>query len=33
MKKTLARWAADVWYKDTFLGILLLPLAYIIRAC
>ncbi len=29
MKKTLARWAADVWYKDAFLGILLLPLAYV----
>lgn len=29
MKKTLARWAADIWYKDAFLGILLLPLAYI----
>ncbi len=28
MKKTLARWAADIWYKDAFLGILLLPLAY-----
>lgn len=29
MKKTLARWALDIWYKDAFLGILLLPLAYI----
>jgi tetraacyldisaccharide 4'-kinase len=29
MKKTLARWAVDVWYKDAFLGILLLPFAYI----
>ncbi len=29
MKKTLARWAADIWYKDAFLGILLLPLAYV----
>ncbi len=29
MKRTLARWALDIWYKDAFLGILLLPLAYI----
>jgi len=29
MKKTLARWAVDVWYKDAFLGILLLPFAYV----
>ena len=29
MKKTLARWAADIWYKEAFLGILLLPLAYV----
>lgn len=29
MKKMLARWAADIWYKDAFLGILLLPLAYV----
>ncbi len=29
MKKTLARLAVDVWYKDAFLGILLLPFAYI----
>lgn len=29
MKKTLARWAVDIWYKDAFLGILLLPFAYI----
>jgi tetraacyldisaccharide 4'-kinase len=29
MKKTLARWAADIWYKDAFLGILLLPFAYV----
>jgi tetraacyldisaccharide 4'-kinase len=29
MKKTLARWAVNVWYKDTFLGILLLPFAAI----
>ncbi|NOS73838.1 MAG: tetraacyldisaccharide 4'-kinase [Methyloglobulus sp.] len=29
MKKTLARWAVDIWYKDAFLGILLLPFASI----
>ena len=29
MKKTLARWVVDIWYKDAFLGILLLPFAYI----
>jgi tetraacyldisaccharide 4'-kinase len=29
MKRSLARWAIDVWYKDAFLGILLLPFAYI----
>lgn len=29
MKKTLARWAVDIWYKDAFLGLLLLPLAYV----
>jgi tetraacyldisaccharide 4'-kinase len=29
MKKTLSRWAVDVWYKDAFLGILLLPFAYV----
>jgi tetraacyldisaccharide 4'-kinase len=29
MKKTLARWAVDIWYKDAFLGILLLPFAYV----
>jgi tetraacyldisaccharide 4'-kinase len=29
MKKTLARWALDVWYKDAFLGMLLLPFAAI----
>ena len=29
MKATLTRWAYDVWYKDAWLGILLLPLAYI----
>jgi tetraacyldisaccharide 4'-kinase len=29
MKSSLARWAIDVWYKDAFLGILLLPFAYI----
>jgi tetraacyldisaccharide 4'-kinase len=29
MKATLAKWAVDVWYKGAFLGILLLPFAYI----
>lgn len=29
MKRTLARWVLDIWYKDAFLGILLLPFAYI----
>jgi len=29
MKKTWSRWAKDIWYKDAFLGILLLPFAYI----
>jgi tetraacyldisaccharide 4'-kinase len=29
MKKTWSRWAEDIWYKDAFLGILLLPFAYI----
>lgn len=29
MKKTLARWVVDIWYKDAFLGLLLLPFAYV----
>jgi len=29
MTKTFRRWAEDVWYKDAFLGILLLPFAYL----
>jgi tetraacyldisaccharide 4'-kinase len=29
MKKTFARWAADIWYRDAFLGILLLPFTYV----
>ncbi len=29
MTKTWRRWIEDIWYKDAFLGILLLPLAYI----
>lgn len=29
MSKTWRRWAEDVWYKDAFLGILMLPLAYV----
>ncbi len=26
MKKTLARWATDIWYKDPFIGVWLMPL-------
>jgi tetraacyldisaccharide 4'-kinase len=29
MTKTWRRWAEDIWYKDAFIGILLLPLAYV----
>jgi tetraacyldisaccharide 4'-kinase len=29
MKKTLARWAVDIWYKDPFIGVLLLPLGFL----
>jgi tetraacyldisaccharide 4'-kinase len=29
MKKTLARWATDIWYKDPFIGVLLLPLGFV----
>ncbi len=33
MKLTLARWAAYLWYKNAYLGILLLPLAYLFSGC
>ena len=26
MNKTLARWAQDIWYKDPFIGVWLMPL-------
>ncbi|MFA6051789.1 MAG: tetraacyldisaccharide 4'-kinase [Methylobacter sp.] len=29
MKKTLARWALDVWYKDPFIGTWLMPLGFL----
>ncbi len=29
MKKTLARWAEDVWYKDPFIGTWLMPLGFL----
>jgi len=29
MKKTLARWAQDVWYKDQFIGAWLCPLGFL----
>ena len=29
MKKTLARWATDIWYKDPFIGVLLMPLGFL----
>jgi tetraacyldisaccharide 4'-kinase len=29
MKKTLSRWLLDAWYQDHFIGILLLPLAFL----
>ena len=29
MKKTLARWAYDIWYKDAFLGVLLIPFSFL----
>ena len=29
MKKTLARWATDVWYKDPFIGVWLMPLGFL----
>lgn len=29
MKKTLSRWLLDVWYKDPFIGVLLMPLGFL----
>ena len=29
MKKTLARWAQDIWYKDQFIGVWLCPLGFL----
>ena len=29
MKKTLARWALDIWYKDPFIGVWLMPLGFL----
>ncbi|MEQ1558660.1 MAG: tetraacyldisaccharide 4'-kinase [Methyloglobulus sp.] len=29
MKKTLVRWLIDLWYKDAFLGILLIPFSFL----
>ena len=29
MKKTLARWAEDIWYKDPFIGAWLMPLGFL----
>lgn len=29
MKKTLARWAEDIWYKDPFIGTWLMPLGFL----
>jgi tetraacyldisaccharide 4'-kinase len=29
MNKTLVRWVQDVWYKDAFLGMLLVPFSYL----
>ena len=29
MKKTLARWATDIWYKDPFIGVWLSPLGFL----
>ncbi len=29
MKKTLARWAVDIWYKDPFIGTWLMPLGFL----
>ena len=29
MKKTLALWATDIWYKDPFIGVWLMPLGFL----
>jgi tetraacyldisaccharide 4'-kinase len=29
MKKTLSRWLVDVWYKDPFIGVWLMPLGFL----
>ena len=29
MNKTLARWAQDIWYKDPFIGVWLMPLGFL----
>ncbi len=29
MKKTLSRWLLDVWYKDPFIGVVLMPLGFL----
>ena len=29
MKKTLARWALDIWYKDPFIGVWLMPFGFL----
>ena len=29
MKKTLTRWATDIWYKDQFIGVWLSPLSFL----
>ena len=30
MKKTLARWAQDIWYKDPFIGVWLMPFGFLL---
>jgi tetraacyldisaccharide 4'-kinase len=29
MKKTLSRWLLDIWYKDPFIGVFLMPLGFL----
>ncbi|MDP1969998.1 MAG: tetraacyldisaccharide 4'-kinase, partial [Methylobacter sp.] len=29
MKKTLSRWLVDIWYKDPFIGVWLMPLGFL----
>jgi tetraacyldisaccharide 4'-kinase len=29
MKKTVSRWLVDIWYKDPFIGVLLMPLGFL----